>query len=560
MGELHWSNMIFRSGRTYMAASARAFLLAFAGAMQCQGFPSNQVVPETPETSFLNPAPESASGYSDRVRFEAASMVPAAVLALVLVGVLMYLRCTLRNVSINEQARSVGIYCHALMTMMAWSMVYTDSRDLTERLGNSTGDSGFMVGLVSLGCFVGSFVGWGLLEWRPNLFANTRQVLIVSCSASALSVVPYAVVSACASSNSSWQWPLLLASRICQGIFDGVTYFFVELAFTRLTPASERPTQFVRLVSMMTLGLGLGPLIAAGAQEVEVLSSNQSEPSLLTVGLIQCLVYLYGAVGIIWLYPDISHVPLETDETSDAQKEHTAASSAYAGSHYVLMVAAFVCAFLRAYVVGGLEVATALLLEDSYDWDVRWIGVAIGLTFGASFMTSMCFDPNHLNALVRIASVCPIIGTLLMSQMSCDVLTVGHTECPALLLIGDVVVFALLYNAESIIHGIAMSHVAPDGSLLNASNVTLMNEFLTDGLGRFLGSWMARVIIDEGSQDIYAAQQIAGILLFCIAAEVVLATRVVGTESHLESTQEFNRRVVARKSTFATAVAASNTI
>ena len=60
---------------------------------------------------------------------------------------------------------------------------------------------------------------------------------------------------------------------------------------------------------MMTLGLGLGPLIAAGAQEVEVLSSNQSEPSLLTVGLIQCLAYLYGAVGIIWLYPDISHVP-----------------------------------------------------------------------------------------------------------------------------------------------------------------------------------------------------------------------------------------------------------
>ena len=72
-----------------------------------------------------------------------------------------------------------------------------------------------------------------------------------------------------------------------------------------------------------------------------------------------------------------------------------------------------------------------------------------------------------------------------------------------------------------------MTHVEPDGSLLDASNVTLMNTFLTDGLGRFFGPWLARVITDNGSQDIYALQQIAGILLFVIAAEVVLATRVV---------------------------------
>merc|ERR1712166_767084 len=41
----------------------------------------------------------------------------------------------------------------------------------------------------------------------------------------------------------------------------------------------------------------------------------------------------------------------------------------------------------------------------------------------------------------------------------------------------------------------------------------------------------ARVLIDNGSQNIYAVQQLAGILLFVIAAEVVLATRVVGTDA-----------------------------
>ena len=76
-----------------------------------------------------------------------------------------------------------------------------------------------------------------------------------------------------------------------------------------------------------------------------------------------------------------------------------------------------------------------------------------------------------------------------------------------------------------------MTHVEPDGSLLDASNVTLMNTFLTDGLGRFFGPWLARVITDNGSQDIYAVQQIAGIMLFVIAAEVVLATSVVGIDA-----------------------------
>merc|ERR1712086_289452 len=189
--------------------------------------------------------------------------------------------------------------------------------------------------------------------------------------------------------------------------------------------------------------------------------------------------------------------------------DHTATSSVNHGSHRVLMVAAFACSFLRAYLVGGLEVATALLLEDNYGWGVRWIGVAIGLTFCTSFITSKFFDQSNLNALVRIGSLCAIIGSLLMSSMACDVLYVSHTQCPALLLYGDAIVFSLLYIAESIIHGIAMSHLEPDGSLMNATNVTLMNTVLTDGIGRFLGPWLARVLIDNGSQNIYAVQQLA---------------------------------------------------
>ena len=40
-------------------------------------------------------------------------------------------------------------------------------------------------------------------------------------------------------------------------------------------------------------------------------------------------------------------------------------------------------------------------------------------------------------------------------SLACDVLAIGHTQCSALLLSGDVIVFSLLYNAESTIYGVA---------------------------------------------------------------------------------------------------------
>ena len=107
------------------------------------------------------------------------------------------------------------------------------------------------------------------------------------------------------------------------------------------------------------------------------------------MGLVQCVVYLHGLVGVVWLYPEIENVPVER-----------VVPGAGSASHRVLMTAAFVCAFLRSFVVAGLEVATALLLEDEYSCDGRWNGVAIGLTFGTSFIASKFFSHFDLNALV----------------------------------------------------------------------------------------------------------------------------------------------------------------
>ena len=101
-------------------------------------------------------------------------------------------------------------------------------------------------------------------------------------------------------------------------------------------------------------------------------------------------------------------------EASSSNEEQIAPSSAPKGSHRVLMVAAFICAIM---ILPRRTITAALLLEDNYGWDVRWVGVAFGLPFCTSFITSRFFDQLNLNALVRIASLCPITGSLLMSRV-----------------------------------------------------------------------------------------------------------------------------------------------
>ena len=61
--------------------------------------------------------------------------------------------------------------------------------------------------------------------------------------------------------------------------------------------------------------------------------------------------------------------------------------------------------------------------------------------------------------------------------------------------------------ATASLAGMMMQNVLPDGSWLDSSHMALYVEVSTNGIGRFVGPWLARLIIEWGDQDMYALQQ-----------------------------------------------------
>ena len=451
------------------------------------------------------------------------SFVAAATISAVLVGFLLLLSCRLQRASVNEQALSVSVYCNAAMALLAFSLVYTDSDSLTQELGYSKEDSGLIVSVAAVGCAVGGVIGWMILHLRPELYRSQTRTIMLTCSfVSMIATIPYVFISADPNKDSSWQWPVLLASRGLQGLADGVAYFLVELSVMRLTPCDQLPGQFVWLGRVLTLALGLGPLIAASSQELEGLYSAHSSPSFLTVGLMQFMLYFVGAIGMLTMLPSWDKTNIYDDEDSSETLVPEIVSSTYNPyRRRVVLIGGLICGLFRAYTVAGLEVVTAQLLEDEYGWDVRVIGLTIGGTFCMSFLTAELFrDGFSSDWIVYMLMLLCLFGSALVFTETCGLVSMSHSQCPILLVSSDVVVFSVLYNAEAVIRGITMSQIVP-GSFFNAQNMTLCYAVLTDGLGRFLGPFVGRHLASQ-SQSAYAMQQMILIIGVFLSGILVL--------------------------------------
>ena len=83
----------------------------------------------------------------------------------------------------------------------------------------------------------------------------------------------------------------------------------------------------------------------------------------------------------------------------------------------------------------------------------------------------------------------------------------GLAQHPLQILCADSVIFPTTYLAGALNMGILNSNVFPDGSLLDANNVMLINGLVSNGLGRFGGPVFSRSLIADLGQMYYAGCQ-----------------------------------------------------
>mmetsp|Transcript_81990 Transcript_81990/g.256042 ORF Transcript_81990/g.256042 Transcript_81990/m.256042 type:complete len:201 (+) Transcript_81990:97-699(+) len=84
------------------------------------------------------------------------------------------------------------------------------------------------------------------------------------------------------------------------------------------------------------------------------------------------------------------------------------------------------------------------------------------------------------------------------------------------LIVAGIIVFPTLYLSDALGSGIMHQHVLAEGSLFDGNHAQLWYN-LMQGMGRFLGPWIARSTVQVHGQDAFAAQQLAVALAFlCI--------------------------------------------
>ncbi|CAE7040151.1 GATL10 [Symbiodinium sp. CCMP2456] len=369
---------------------------------------------------------------------------------------------------------------------------------LSLNLSNAASMSGLLIGVFMEASAVGMGVSWKILNVYPDLWRRHIQSYLVaglSCQFfGALAFCKVAMAVKYGQSDSTLIMTLL-AARICQGFGHGLNDQFMKCCIVKLAATHDRPRHSLKKFVANTLGIGCGPIVIALAyfffhdDAVDAGLTNGAQISMLTAQW-QLTMTITVLIGAILLYPSL-------EEVSDFGKANT-----LVGGHQtaVLLASIFMDA-LRGFITSGVEAASCLLLQDHFAWRQDSIGFCIGLTFCLvvpGYMLHRQYQARYSDiAWIRIYTGIAMLATALL----------GTAKKPLGILAADSIIFPSIYLAGALNMGILNTSVFPDGSLLDANNVMLINGIISNGIGRFAGPIFSRSLIAHLGQKAYASCQ-----------------------------------------------------
>lgn len=178
---------------------------------------------------------------------------------------------------------------------------------------------------------------------------------------------------------------------------------------------------------------------------------------------------------------------------------------------------------MRAFVVSALEAATSMLLEDTYQWSAAAIGVSVAASLliaipirGVFLMTRDLMLPTTW---IRVTVVVALLGSVLMMPRFSPGLP-GSTLASVSLLVADSICFSCFYLGDSVSLGLMQQHCTAH-TFLDLNNVSFVSLLLMNGVGRFLGPWLARVWVESSGQQRYAISQLFNCVVYLIIFELI---------------------------------------
>lgn len=482
--------------------------------------------------------------------------LPLVSLLLVLTLTVFWLLRGSAGAGTAEVARSTGLFVQ-FCGMTNYSIVILEAYQLSKTLHHDAAFSGQLIGIYMAATAVGGIATSVMLRHSPEIWkTHPRQVLICGQLFNITGFCIYAWVTSYATYNvidtdqeASSLSHALLVSRIGSGIGHGLGASLLQVSFAHLTPVEERPAQMTRFMFTNTLGIGLGPMIAAGMRLIEFCPPGMPVRFEL-VGQAQ-LVLAAVALGSVLLYPNLEDVEdfvegadSPISRTSSATQLYTpsrlpSSGSLAAKNSYMQRLIVCGCMFstcIRAMVTSGVEGATSLLMETEYHFQPQTIGMIIGATFLVCFPVKLFIDCSKQSMTVFqwIRALCfvSVCGSMLLFRYN------WH-----FLILADVLLFPSLYLSDGMVRGLMQQYALPTGDILDQTGTTLW-AMLLNSFGRFCGPWLARWLLERVNQSGYAALQIFLAVVFWVMFEltIVYPSRILNVEQESDAPEQLGSK------------------
>ena len=269
------------------------------------------------------------------------------------------------NTNVSEDKNTEGVhytlFIVQFMQQLAFAGTIVDSYQIGNFFDVSPAFSGLLVGLFMAGGGVGTSCMMLVLQTRPSAWKSFRAIVLGCQVMDTCAVLMYTLLLVLAVNvqlPSAWIY-FLAVTRFAWGLGPGVTGQLAGVTITKVTPPHEIVEKMQSLQFWQTLGLGLGPFIAALAIFAQG-ALGASAPYRLCAAPAALASLQISSTFILWkLCPD------SVEEWSSGGKEGTSSGPQRHSSkiqQLLFLISCFLLCALRGYAVAGAEVGTAMFL------------------------------------------------------------------------------------------------------------------------------------------------------------------------------------------------------
>ena len=489
-------------------------------------------------------------------------MVVATVFGLLTTSVLLWFTCNrdraLKRTFRQENAAAFGGMAGLVCTLLArtplgdmfMTVLIPESLGMMNNLVPESYPIEMLSGLLVSSCRLGMVLGILLAYPLTAGLWNQRRLkwVMVACSAVFVATL-VALAAACYDWKTPTEFPakaqtqrlvFILSCQFVAGIAQGIVMTGARLMLARVTPPSSQVTMAIMHTVLACCGYGFGPVLSNAVRQGLRSVDTVAYPG----EVCGVCVLVLAALSALWLAAFYLFVPWSNegapvplgavrgpssqanlgDFPKDAEPFEEVAQNEAAQKK--LFVTYLAVQAERAWLVAGLEVVTAMVMEQEFEISQRDIGFAVGSCFmiatpliviGA--YAKQVMHPTTLLVGLGVAMPCLC---LLIFHFPAEFLHVRGTAGLALLLSADTLIYPVAMLLGGIIEGLALGYAIIPGSRTYSSAVAVIGRELVSGVARFIAMPISRLIVASGGRDSYAAVQFGLSCLSLLSCILVL--------------------------------------